>query len=35
MYPEAIANGKVSFVTLDLFAEPPVEGCHVYFVCIS
>ncbi|EIM86299.1 S-adenosyl-L-methionine-dependent methyltransferase [Stereum hirsutum FP-91666 SS1] len=32
MYPEAIANGKVSFVTLDLFAEPPVEGCHVYFM---
>lgn len=32
IYPEALADGRVSFVSLDFFNGRPVEGADVYVV---
>ncbi|GLB39351.1 putative S-adenosyl-L-methionine-dependent methyltransferase [Lyophyllum shimeji] len=30
--PEAIANQRIEFKAIDFLAEPPIEGCDVYYV---
>jgi len=33
--PEAIANGKIEFKSVDIMAEPPIYGCDIYLVCAA
>ena len=31
-YPEAIAEGRITFEPIDFFTSSPVPGCNVYYV---
>lgn len=34
-FPEAVKCGRVDFIPIDFFKQPPVEGCDFYYVCLS
>jgi len=33
--PEAIANDKIEFKSVDMMTEPPIYGCDIYLVCAT
>lgn len=34
-YPQAIADGRIEFKSVDLFVESPIPNCDVYLVSVS
>jgi len=33
--PQAIAEGKIEFKSIDLFVESPIPNCDIYLVSVS